>query len=116
MNDNRRGKLSLLLSLSSFAATAFFFVLLIKALREAEIPFSEVVHMRPENMWSSAGRLFLIGWFPGSVLALVSFMLLRRSQGLHRLILVYIFSGLVIIVSVVWFFSSWVWLSEALPE
>jgi len=115
MNDNRRGNLSLLLSLSSLAATSFFFVLLILALREAKIPFSEIQSMPMEQMWSPTGRLFLMGWFPGLALAIVSFMYLRRSQGPTRLLTVWIFSGLVIIASLVWFFSAFWWFDGVLP-
>ena len=115
MNDNRRGNLSLLFSLSSLAATSFFFVLLILALREAKIPFSEIQSMPMEQMWSPTGHLFLMGWFPGLALAVVSLMLLRRSQGVHHLLTVCVFSGLVIIASLVWFFSASWWQNGVLP-
>jgi hypothetical protein len=71
--------------------------------------------MHPDNIWSTAGRLFRFGWFSGLVLAVASFMFLHRSQGLYHLITVCIFSGLTIIASVVWFFLLCIWLSGALP-
>jgi hypothetical protein len=115
MDDKRRGNLSLLLSLSSLASTAFFFILLIMALRKAKIPFSEIQSMPMEQMWSPAGSLFLMGWFPGFALAIVSLIFLRRSQGPTRLSVVWVFSGLVIIASLVWFFSASWWQNGVLP-
>jgi hypothetical protein len=115
MDDKRRGNLSLLLSLASLAASASFFVLFINALLEAGFPFSEVEFMPSEKMWSFSGRLFLMGWLPGLVLAVVSLMILRRSQGLHRIIPACIFSALTIIASVIWALSAFMWLIQALP-
>ena len=116
MDDKLRRNLSMLFSLSSFAATILFFLLFIVALRNEEIPFNEIFNMPPEKMWSTAGHLFVLGWFPGLMLALISFTFLRRSQDSHLRIPVWIFSGFAILVSVVWFFSSWLWLGQVLPE
>jgi hypothetical protein len=102
MNDNRKVILSFLLALASLAALASFFLLFVKPLLEKGFP-----NQTPyEQTWSFSGRLFLVGWFPGFVLAIASISLLRRLQGLHRTIPIWILSVLAIIVSLLWAFLS----------
>jgi hypothetical protein len=100
MNERRYYRnLSLFFSLASLSALTFFFLLFINVILESELPY----YGEPNRKLALFSEwIFLVGWLPGSVLAIFSLMTLRRSQGLQQIIPAWIFSILATVVSLLW--------------
>jgi hypothetical protein len=102
MDEKRYSALPFLLALLAWVTLATSFALWLLFFSKHGLPIGEDRDILVHNMGTIALCLFCMGWTPGLALAVVSLIMLRRSQNLLQKIVVRILSPLAIIAAILW--------------